>query len=463
MSTAAVQVVIAVDADNGNAEIGRTSVALVLDTPVGVPIPTSAEISALSLYTTTETLPQTVTWDGSAAPADIIYHYARNKVTLTLEARDSVSSNLITSRVVAGAPVAPVASYYGADYGTNLTGELTALDLLVDAAVYAALPGDTATRLSNPASVYVGTSATTAVIYYNVASSMGSAGIDPDRETLIRLEQQALDVFGTPVALAGVHKQNYDDGLIGALETAWAAAQAELAKTSPAATQPDIDLALLNLDTAFSALTAHDHQVQAHTHDTGFGGANGLTSFGQTVTIRVKGDNGDVTGLTINGVKYPLAKDGTGWLIYESGKGQIGTIASGSSIVTLLPVFTDRLTNTGGTPHSVVLTYEDSLHAGTGAATIAVNRTAPNDDDEDDDDDDGDDDGKGDDGDKGKEDDEVKDGDVNNGALVGAGEPISPQTGDGMNLTLWLVLICAAALMLLVGLVRMRRRANAKK
>jgi LPXTG-motif cell wall-anchored protein len=437
MSTAAVQVVIAVDADNGNAEIGRTSVALVLDSPVGVPIPTSAEISALSLYTTTETLPQAVTWDGSAAPADIVYHYARNRVTLTLEARDSVSSNLITSRVVAGAPGAPVASYYGADYGTNLTGELTALDLLVDAAVYAALPGDTATRLSNPASVYVGTSATTAVIYYNVASSMGSAGIDPDRETLIRLEQQALDVFGTPAASLGVHKQNYDDGLILALETAWAAAQTELAKTSPPASQPDIDLALLNLDTAFAALTVHDHQVQTHTHDTGFGGANGLTSFGQTVTIRIKGDNGDVTGLTINGVKYQLAKDGAIWAIYESGGGQIGTITSGSSIVTLLPAFTDRLTNTGGTPHSVVLTYEDSLHAGTGVATIAVNRTAPN--------------GGGNGGGGG--------GGAGNGALPGAGEPISPQTGDDMNLMLWLVLAMAALIALIVTL-RLRRKLN---
>jgi LPXTG-motif cell wall-anchored protein len=113
----------------------------------------------------------------------------------------------------------------------------------------------------------------------------------------------------------------------------------------------------------------------------------------------------------------------------------IGTIEKGSAVVTLPATLTDRLEN--GT-HSIEVLFMDFPPVdavnflgvtGSGSANIRVSR-----------------------GNSG-------DGNNGNGAWSGAGEPISPRTGDNMNLTLWLI-ITAAALIALLVTVRLRRKTH---
>jgi hypothetical protein len=199
------------------------------------------------------------------------------------------------------------------------------------------------------------------------------------------------------------------------------------AAVAAATTQAEVNDALTVLNIAFANLQ-QVHDVQNHTHDTSKGGAvNAITTFGGSdVVIEIKGDIRDVIGFKINSTDYFLtSKSGSGssgiaWDIREGSLGGpvIGDITEGSAIVTLPYTLTDRLAN--GT-HYIQVFFTEGPKNGNGLASLVVSR-----------------------------------GGGNSGASPGAGEPISPSTGDPMNLMLWLILMIAALAVLFVGLVRMR-------
>ncbi|MDR0874885.1 MAG: hypothetical protein LBN12_01600 [Clostridiales Family XIII bacterium] len=210
--------------------------------------------------------------------------------------------------------------------------------------------------------------------------------------------------------LPGLHEKNYAD------VTAFLAAFAEADRliNDIYATQKEVDAAVSALNKAMSSLT-RDHHVLKNSHDAGKGGQDGLTAFGQSIRIEIKGDFRDVAGFKVNNTAYALSayvNETKPRIITEAGSGQIGMISNGSAIVTLTSEFADRLENGD---HDVTVIFRDPYSAdANGRAAIHVARAG-------------------------------------SGADPGAGEPISPRTGDAMNLMLWLALAAAAMIALLAA------------
>ncbi|MDR0875562.1 MAG: hypothetical protein LBN12_05065 [Clostridiales Family XIII bacterium] len=248
-------------------------------------------------------------------------------------------------------------------------------------------------------------------------------------------------------SFVSVHRENYAAGQLQTLDTALANAAAVFSNAG--ATQGEVDGALLALQAAYEALV-HAHPVEAHSH------AAGLSEYGKDVTIKIKGNFDDVTGFFLNGQSYTLSPAGADTLNIAGAQAhERGKITRGSAVVTLPAAWVDKLAD--GT-YTVVVLFDDNHRSGSGQANVVLQRE--DDDDDDDDDDDVDDDDEDDDVDDDGDDDDVDD----DGALPGAGEPISPQTGDTMNFALWFVLIAAAlAALVAVAVLRQRRRGAAKR
>jgi hypothetical protein len=176
-----------------------------------------------------------------------------------------------------------------------------------------------------------------------------------DKSLLQQLYDNIMTEFGVDAAnRADIHEENYANEVITAFRNAEAAAKAIL--DNPLSVQSVVDNARAALRSAYDKLI-HDHPILEHSHPTG------VTTTGQTVTIRVKGYIGDVTGLEFGGTVYVLT---TGSGVYEqtisnAGGTTIGAITSGSAIITLNAAFVDTLSN--GT-YEVILTFTDKKGTG---------------------------------------------------------------------------------------------------
>jgi hypothetical protein len=227
--------------------------------------------------------------------------------------------------------------------------------------------------------------------------------------------------FGPDVS--DIHHENYPAGEAEAFREAVENAKAAVAA---ATSQDAVDDLVAALSDAYANLK-HDHPVLYHSHEAGKGGVNHVTAYKQTVVIEFKGHIGDVSGFKLNGSANYTVTARAGqlpsavevWDIHEGAAGGpvIGAITKGSARVTLKPAFTDRFSN--GT-HTIELLFLEGSKSGSGLADIVVSRSRGS-----------------------------------AGANPAAGAPISPNTGDDMNLPLRLALMMTALFVLLIA-VRLR-------
>jgi hypothetical protein len=277
---------------------------------------------------------------------------------------------------------------------------------------------------------------------YKVVEVPISVNVIVSKQPLIDLRDQIETLLG--LIAVDIHAENYLAGAVTALQNALTAANIVIADVS--ATQTDVNDALEALQRAYGAML-HDHPVEAHSH------RNGVTSPGQTVTIKIKGYFADVTSIKLGGTTYTLGPVDHGGpaptRAILHGSATVGQIAEGSAVVTFYAAAIDALAN--GT-YPLVVTFVDNIGTGYSVSSavanseILVNRPGDEDDDDEDDDDEDDDD----------EDDGDEDEDEDIGADEGGGAGSNARTGDNMNLLLWFALAMAAVIALLI-LRRLRR------
>ncbi|MDR0854676.1 MAG: leucine-rich repeat protein [Clostridiales Family XIII bacterium] len=120
-----------------------------------------------------------------------------------------------------------------------------------------------------------------------------------------------------------------------------------------------------------------DHHIIFHSHDSAYGGKDGLTAFGEDVVVEFKGDFDTVQSFNFNDEGYNLSAykdDKTPRTITEEDGNVIGSITQGSAVVTLSSSFADRLEN--GT-HELQVWFDDSIvgdDTTAGIAEIVVQR-----------------------------------------------------------------------------------------
>ncbi|MDR0851780.1 MAG: hypothetical protein LBN36_04745, partial [Clostridiales Family XIII bacterium] len=152
----------------------------------------------------------------------------------------------------------------------------------------------------------------------------------------------------------------------------------------------------------------HDHPVEAHSH------SSGVTSFGQTVTIKIKGYFADVTSVELGGAVYTLGPVDTGGpaptRALLRGGTAVGQLSEGSAVVTFPAATIDALAN--GT-YPLVVTFVDNIGTGYSVSSAVANS-------------------------------EIR---IDRAASGGGGIGGGPRTGDDFNLALWLSLLCLALLL----------------
>ncbi|MDR0852765.1 MAG: leucine-rich repeat protein, partial [Clostridiales Family XIII bacterium] len=120
-----------------------------------------------------------------------------------------------------------------------------------------------------------------------------------------------------------------------------------------------------------------DHHIIFHSHDSAYGGKDGLTAFGEEVVVEFEGDFDTVQTFNFNDEDYNLSAykdDKTPRTITEEDGNVIGSITQGSAVVTLYSSFADRLEN--GT-YELQVWFDDSIvgdDATAGIAEIVVQR-----------------------------------------------------------------------------------------
>ncbi|MDR3225758.1 MAG: fibronectin type III domain-containing protein, partial [Clostridiales Family XIII bacterium] len=247
------------------------------------------------------------------------------------------------------------------------------------------------------------------------------------------------------------YKENYRVTVWENLLAAYNQATAVL--NSPTSTQAEVDAAFAWLAAALGALGSHDHPVVGGNgsplSSPDYNHALTVTTFGQGINIEFKGHVGTVESVSLNGALYTLEATDAGtaeghgaYRLKDASGAEIGKVTSGSAIVELYAAHVDAFANGG---HVLSVSFRDPAGAGSGAATIQVNRVGESaDEDEDNNVDD----------DNNEDDDDNVSGDDDNDEDGGG----TPDTGDDMNLLLWLS-VCGASLTgLLVCLLLIRRR-----
>ncbi|MDR0854675.1 MAG: leucine-rich repeat domain-containing protein, partial [Clostridiales Family XIII bacterium] len=120
-----------------------------------------------------------------------------------------------------------------------------------------------------------------------------------------------------------------------------------------------------------------DHHIIFHSHDSAYGGKDGLTAFGEDVVVEFEGDFDTVQSFNFDDEDYNLSAykdDKTPRTITEEDGNVIGSITQGSAVVTLYSSFADRLEN--GT-YELQVWFDDSIvgdDATAGIAEIVVQR-----------------------------------------------------------------------------------------
>jgi hypothetical protein len=268
---------------------------------------------------------------------------------------------------------------------------------------------------------------------------------------LVVLEARASRLFG--VGSADIHEENYKAKAVSNLEAAHAAASLVIADLF--ATENDVNSATAALDAALKAMV-HDHPVISHSHASKYGGLNGVTKVGENLSIEIKGDIKDVSGLKIDGKSYKLKKqknvpgENEYFILNKQGK-KIGQIEEGSAVVVLPSKFVDTWKNG---KHTVTVYFKDKNASGDAVVSVSVKRPVS----------------------KGggvKEDDSgnvtsVKsDGSVNGSSVSGAsgsgskvGDAQSPKTDDVMNVALLAGAAVLSFVILVCLVVALRRRSG---
>jgi uncharacterized repeat protein (TIGR02543 family) len=173
-----------------------------------------------------------------------------------------------------------------------------------------------------------------------------------------------------------IHEENYTTEALEALRSALDHANLVRTDVRYTYTQADVEAADATLVAVMDALV-HDHPVLAQTPQ------GGVTTRGQAVTVEIKGYLPDVTSLDFAGHTYTLVPTGDSMaptFDILDGSTRIGTVTSGSAVVTFTPAFIDTFANgsyelrLGFNDHYELLGGASFTRQGEGIAQVVISR-----------------------------------------------------------------------------------------